>query len=82
MIFGQHAEKIKNKCLPASPELAMADRLPEPSTTSLLGALKETKTAYARPARKLKISVPAVSQSVIRGEKLAKAGKYPLIEYA
>jgi len=30
--------------------------------------------------RKLKISVPAVSKLVIRGEKLAKAGKYELIE--
>jgi len=29
--------------------------------------------------RKLKISVAAVSKSVIRAEKLAKAGKYTLI---
>jgi len=31
-------------------------------------------------ARKLQLSVPAVSKSVIRGEKPAKAGKYALIE--
>jgi len=31
-------------------------------------------------ARKLKISIPAVSKSVIRGEKLAKARQYALIE--
>jgi hypothetical protein len=31
-------------------------------------------------ARKLQISVPAVSKSVIRSEKPAKAGKYALIE--
>jgi hypothetical protein len=30
--------------------------------------------------RKLQISVPAVSKTVIRGEKLAKAEKYVLIE--
>jgi len=30
--------------------------------------------------RKLQISVQAVSKSVIRGEKLAKAGKYTFIE--
>ena len=30
-------------------------------------------------ARKLKISVPAVSKSAIRGEKLAKARKYSLV---
>jgi Mn-dependent DtxR family transcriptional regulator len=44
--------------------------------------LKETKIRLRRTmlARKLKISIPAVSKSVIRGEKLAKAGKYALIE--
>jgi len=44
--------------------------------------LKETKIRLRRTmlARKLKISIPAVSKSVIRGEKLAKAGQYALIE--
>jgi len=48
----------------------------------LEGILKETKIRLRRTmlGRKLKISVPAVSKSVIRGKKLAKAGKYALIE--
>ena len=33
-------------------------------------------------ARKLKISIPAVSKSVIRGEKLVQARQYALIEQA
>ena len=45
----------------------------------LADILKETKTGLLRLAA-LKISVPAVSKSVIRGEKLAKAGKYALIK--
>jgi len=31
-------------------------------------------------ARTLRISVPAVNKSVIRGERPAKSGKYALIE--
>ena len=42
--------------------------------------VRELGITMSSLARKLQISVPAVSKSVIRGEKLAKAGKYALIE--
>jgi REP element-mobilizing transposase RayT len=43
-------------------------------------SVRELGITMSSLARKLQISVPAVSKSVIRGEKLAKAGKYALIE--
>ena len=43
-------------------------------------SVRELGITMSSLARKLKISIPAVSKSVIRGEKLAKAGKYVLIE--
>ncbi len=43
-------------------------------------SVRELGVTMSSLARKLQISVPAVSKSVIRGEKLAKAGKYALIE--
>jgi len=48
MLFGLHAEKITNRCPPASPELAMAGRLREPSTTSLPGHWKKLTTQVVR----------------------------------
>jgi len=43
-------------------------------------AVRELKITMSSLARKLKISVPAVSKSAIRGEKLAKDRKYMLLE--
>ena len=42
-------------------------------------AVREMGITMSPLARKLNISVPAVSKSTIRGEKLAKAGKYSLV---
>jgi hypothetical protein len=41
MLFELHAEKIMNRCPPASPELAMAVRRQVPCIISLSGGLKE-----------------------------------------
>ena len=41
--------------------------------------VRELGITMSSLARKLKISVPAVSKSAIRGEKLAKAKKYSLV---
>jgi len=41
-------------------------------------AVRELGISMSSIARRLNISVPAVSKSTIRGEKLAKAGKYSL----
>ncbi len=43
-------------------------------------AVRELRITMSSLARKLKISVPAVSKSAIRGEKLAKDRKYMLVE--
>ncbi len=43
-------------------------------------AVRELGVSMASLARKLKISVPAVSKSVIRGEEMARAGGYSLVE--
>jgi putative transposase len=43
-------------------------------------AVRELGVSMASLARKLKISVPAVSKSVIRGEEMARAGGYLLVE--
>ena len=42
-------------------------------------AVRELGITMSSLARKLKISVPAVSKSAIRGEKLAKDRKYSLV---
>jgi len=65
----------------------MAGRLREPSTTSLPGAKIFQKSDerilgdgdFVESVLKLKISVPSVSKSAIRGEKLAKDRKYSLV---
>jgi len=44
----------------------------------MLLAVRELGITMSSIASKLKISVPAVSKSTIRGEKPAKAGKYLL----
>ena len=43
-------------------------------------AVRELGVSMASLARKLKISVPAVSKSVIRGEEMARAEGYTLVE--
>ncbi|MBT9438945.1 MAG: transposase [Desulfobacterales bacterium] len=43
-------------------------------------AVRELRITMSSLARKLKISVPTVSKSAIRGEKLAKDRKYMLVE--
>ena len=43
-------------------------------------AARELGFSMASLARKLKISVPAVSKSVVRGEEMARAGGYSLVE--
>lgn len=44
------------------------------------GVVRELGISMASLSRKLNISIPAISQSVIRGENIAKSNQYVLIE--